>query len=52
MLELENIFGKSHSYTFAVEGINERSKVFMTREAANQHMFKICRKHNLRIEEV
>jgi hypothetical protein len=44
----------SHNYSFAVIGLGKKSysKVFPTREAANQHMYNLCSKHGLQITEV
>lgn len=43
----------SSNYTLAVIGLSSRyNKAFATREAANQHMYKLCFKHGLQITEV
>lgn len=42
-----------HNYSFAVIGLGkQRSRVFPTREAANEHMRNLCAKHGLVVEEV
>lgn len=43
----------SHNYSFAVIGLGKcRSRVFPTRVAANEYMYKLCHKHGLAVEEV
>jgi hypothetical protein len=43
----------SHNYSFAVVGLGKnQTKVFPSRDAANQYMYKLCDKHGLQIEEV
>lgn len=46
-----------HSYTFSVQGLGRKDrrysgKVFASREAANEFMYKLCGKNNCRIDEV
>lgn len=38
-----------HSYSFAVTGLKEKSKVFSTRDLANEYMYRMCRKYGLNI---
>ena len=44
----------TRGYTVAVIGLDSRryNRVFSTREAANEYMYKVCSKHNLTVEEV
>jgi len=44
--------GVAHYYTFAVEGIKERDMTFMSRQAANNHMYDIISKYGLQLKEV
>jgi hypothetical protein len=54
MLELQSTLSVnlSHYYTFAVTGIKERELDFQTRQKANEHMYKIMKKHGLSIVKV
>ena len=46
-----NIF-ENHEYSVCATGIKAKSKVFGTRYAANQYMYKLIDKNNLHINEV
>lgn len=41
-----------HAYTFAAAGLATKSKVFSSRAAANDHMYKLIQKYNLKIKEI
>lgn len=46
-------FCNDHSYSVAVVGLPRRyNRVFLTRDAANDYMYKVCRKLGLAITEV
>jgi len=41
-----------HTYSFACTGMKLGSKLFSSRQAANQYMYSICDKYGLKINEV
>ena len=41
-----------HYYTFAATGIKVRERTFVSRELANNHMYKVMDKYGLHIEKV
>ena len=47
-----NFLTNSHNYSLAVTGLKVKSKIFSTREKANQMMYKIMAKHHLTIQKV
>lgn len=47
-----NYWNNSHSYSLAVTGLKMKSKVFSTREEANQMMYKIMAKYHLTLQKV
>ena len=48
-----NNYFEARTYTLCVLGLGKtKSYTFLTRENANQHMYKLCGKHNLQIVEV
>ena len=43
----------THQYTLASTGLGRNvDKVYFSRDAATQKMYKLCKKHNLQIQEV
>ena len=43
----------THQYTLASTGLGrEVDKVYLSRDAATQKMYKLCAKYNLKIQEV
>ncbi len=47
-----NCWTSSHNYILEVTGLKMKSKVFSTREEANQMMYKIMAKYHLTIQKV
>ena len=47
-----NFLTNSHSYSLAATGLKVKSKIFSTREEANQMMYKIMAKHHLTLQKV
>ena len=47
-----NFLTNSHSYSLAATGLKVKSKIFATREEANQMMYKIMAQHHLTIQKV
>lgn len=47
-----NCWTSSHNYSLAVTGLKVKSKVFSTREEANQMMYKIMAKYHLTLQKV
>lgn len=45
-------FSNSHNYSFAAVGLKTPSKTFVSRYAANEHMYKLMYRHGLKIEQV
>lgn len=41
-----------HRYSFAATGLKVRSREFSTRQAALDHLYKICAKHGLVIKKI
>ena len=42
-----------HAYTFACQGLSKvKSKLFVSRQDANNYMYKICSKYGVTIKEV
>ena len=47
-----NCWTNSHNYSLEVTGLKVKSKVFSTREEANQMMYKIMAKYHLTLQKV
>lgn len=46
-------FFNHHSYTVAAIGLPQKySKVFYSRQEANDYMYKVCRKYGITIREI
>ena len=42
-----------HNYSCTVIGLSKRhNKIFLTRQAANEYMYKLCYKYGLTVKEV
>lgn len=50
---LDSFLPCNHDYSFAVTGLGKiKSKTFSSRNDANKHMYKLCYKYGLKINEV
>ena len=47
-----NCWNSNHNYSLAVTGLKVKSKVFSTREDANQMMYKIMAEYHLTLQKV
>ena len=47
-----NCWTNSHNYSLAVTGLKVKSKVFSTREDANQMMYNIMAEYHLTLQKV